>query len=270
MNIKKIRASLLFASALCAVSLSSHALIIGSYDTSRELYGFEGNDYLSEARQWLIDNGHTIVTTSNVDDTFLGSVDAFYTGLISSVSAPEILAMQDFVDVDGGFLFIQQDHDDGDWHSSSSDILSNWGIGNSAGSFFNDSGHVTVGSSSWVSDPNVVAGFSGSAHSTVNEIPDGFEVIARDSLDRVIMGVFDAGAGRSSDVFVATDIDFWSDNVGWQDTRNQMLWENIWNSVEVQIDPPDDKPVDDVAAPQALAILALGVSFLLSRRKRRP
>lgn len=251
--------------ALLSFAASANALVIGHYDNNRELYGLS-TGYISGAAQWLTDNGHTLVSTNTVNDAFLGTVDAFYTGLISSISADEIAAMQSFVDIDGGFLFIQQDHDSGPWHGPSSDILSNWGIGNSAGTFGNDSGHTTVGSSTWVTDPNIVNGFSGSAHSTINETPTGFEVIAQDDLGRAIMGVFDAGAGRSSDVFVATDIDFWS-SYGWGDNRNQLLWENIWTAADSQINPdPDPNPIPE---PTTMLLFGTGLAGLVAVGRKR-
>jgi len=265
---KKLVGVLAAAASISMVSQSASALIIGHYDNTRESYGLS-TGYISGAAQALVDMGHTLVSTNSADAAFLGSVDAFYTGLISSVSQTEIDAMQDFVDVDGGFLFIQQDHDSGGWHGPSSDILSNWGIGNSAGTFSNDGGHYTVGSSAWVTDPNAVAGFSGSAHSTINVIPQGFEVIARDDQDRAIMGVFDAGAGRSSDVFVATDIDFWSNGYGWSDNRNQLLWENIWTAAATQIEDDDDDDQVEVSEPGTLALISLGLIGLgMSRRRK--
>lgn len=247
----------------CLPAVPAFSLNIGHFDNSREQWGMS-TGYISGATQWLVDQGHTLVSTNTADEAFLGTVDAFYTGLIGSIATQEVSAMQSFVDDDGGFLFIQQDHDSGPWHAPSSDILSNWGISNSAGTFYNDSGHYTVGSTSWVTDPNAVAGFTGAAHSTLNVIPDGFEVIARDDLDRVIMGVFDAGAGRSSDVFVATDIDFWSDGIGWSDSRNQMLWENIWTSAAQQIDP-----VEPVPEPSTWLLLGTGLAGLAYYRRKK-
>lgn len=261
MNNKLIKSVMLGAVA-ALTSMQSSALVIGHFDSSRELYGMD-TGYISGATQWLTDNGHTLVSTDNADATFLSSVDAFYTGLISSVSTAEISAMQNFVDVDGGFLFIQQDYDGSAWHTASSQILANWGIGNSAGTYSNDSGHYTVGTSDWITQPNLVTGFTGSAHSSINVIPQDFEVLAYDDMDRAIMGVFDAGAGRSSDVFVATDIDFWS-SIGWADNRNQMLWENIWTAAAVQIEPPT---VTNANAPATLGLLAMALGLVHYRRK---
>ncbi|GGE61287.1 hypothetical protein GCM10011533_12220 [Streptosporangium jomthongense] len=245
-----------------ALTQPANALVIGHFDNTRELYGMS-TGYLSGATQWLADNGHTLVSTSEANASFLSTVDAFYTGLIGSVDTTEISAFQSFVDVSGGFLFIQQDHDGGSWHGPSSAILANWGIGNSAGTYSNDAGHTTVGSSTWVTEPHLVNGFTGSAHSTINEIPAGFDVLAEDDEGRAIMGVFDAGAGRSSDVFIATDIDFWSDGVGWGDTRNQNLWENIWTAASTQIDDPVSVP-----EPSTFALLGFGLMFLGLRRRK--
>jgi hypothetical protein len=61
--------------------------------------------------------------------------------------------------------------------------------------------------------------------------------LARDDADRIILGVFDAGGGRSSDVLIATDINFW-DTTGWTDSRNRDLWENIWQAAESQTTGP--------------------------------
>lgn len=262
MNTKRILKLSLLIAGLGMGAQQAHAMNIGYFDETRELYGFTG--YLSNAKQWLVAQGHTLISTNSANTAFLSGVDAFYTGLISTVSSAEISAMQSFVNTQGGFLFIQQDHDSGSWHAPSSQILSNWGIGNSAGTFSNDSGHYTVGSSTWVTNPNAIAGFTGSAHSSINEIPTGFEILARDDQDRVIMGVFDAGAGRSSDVFVATDINFWDDSFGWQDQRNRNLWENIWTGAVNQIDPPNGVP-----EPGSLALLGLGLAGLAALRKRK-
>jgi PEP-CTERM motif len=253
----------LVAAALLTIAASSaNALTIGHFDTTRELYGLSG-DYISGARQALLDAGHTLVAVNSVDAARLAGVDAFYTGLISSVSGAEIIAFRNFVNVQGGFLFIQQDYSDSPWHAASSQILNEWGIGNSVGSFSNDAGHYSVGTSTWVTDPNTIVGISGAQHSTINVIPVGFEVLMRDSANRAIAGVFDAGAGRSSDVFVATDIDFWSDAWGWNDVRNRNFWQNIWTGAARQIEPPTGVPL-----PGSLALLGLGL-FGLAYRKRK-
>jgi len=257
--------ALLFSTALFA-PVASQAIVIGYYDNSRELYGFSGGGpYLSQARQFLENQGHTLISTNLADAAFLSTVDAFYTGLVNSVSAAEIAAFQNFVNNDGGFLFIQQDHDSGPWHAPAQQILANWGIASSPGTFSNDSGHVTVGTSEWVTTPNVVTGFTGSAHSAIGNTPTGFETLATDNLGRIILGVFDAGAGRSSDVLIATDIDFWSDSFGWTDARNRALWENIWTSAAGQIDNGNGT----VPEPGTLALLGIGLLGGIARRAHR-
>jgi hypothetical protein len=261
------------------------ALTIGYYDDTREDWGFSGGviyedggvdpetglplppvekkqAYLLQAKQWLIDQGHTLVVTNEADAAFLSGVDAFYTGLIGSVFFEEVSAFHDFVNVQGGFLFIQTDWATSTWSEAANTILSSWGIAHD-GNYYNEdgtieTGHYTVGASEWVTDPNVVTGFVGGQHSVVTESPADFEVLAKDEQDRVIMGVFDAGAGRSSDVLIATDIDFWSDIAGWQDPRNQALWENIWQGVENQIEPVPEPSTMLLLGSGLVGVLALG------------
>ncbi|GEM_PF-822554 len=209
---------------------NSNALVIGHYDQSREINGFSDN-YLADARDALLLSGHTLVSTNDLSGGFLGNVDAFFTGLITTISTEEVTAMRNFVDTDGGFLFIQQDHGSGLWHGAGETILSNWEISTS-GLYFNDANHQTVGSSPWVSSPNLVDSFSGTAHGIISQSPDDFEVLGEDDLGRAILGVFDSGAGRSSDVLVSTDINMWT---AWDDERNRQLWDNIWNYADQQI-----------------------------------
>jgi hypothetical protein len=247
---------------LLLAAASAQAIVIGYYDGSRESWGFSGGGpYLSQAKQYLVDQGNTLVSTNMVDATFLSGVDAFYTGLISSVSSSEVAAMQNFVDNQGGFLFIQTDWTDAPWTAPANTILSNWGIAH-AGSYYNDSGHYTVGSSEWVTNPNVVTNFIGSDHSVVTSAPSDFEVLGRDSEGRTILGVFDAGAGRSSDVLISTDINFWDDLYGWQNASNRELWANIWQTASNQIDPP----VTPVPAAVVLGAMGLSLGGWLSRR----
>ncbi len=245
----------------------SDAMTIGYYDTSRELWGFDGNSYLSNAKQWLVNQGHTLVTTSNVDSSFLSGVDAFYTGLIKSVDNSEVLAMQNFVDKQGGFLFIQTDWASASWTAPANTILSNWGISH-GGDYSNDSGHYTVGSSDWVTSPNIVTNFIGGAHSVITSAPDSFEVLAKDSADRTIMGVFDAGAGRSSDVLVATDINFWDDDYGWANASNRKLWENIWKSADKQTGGNDDGGGTAVPEPATMLLFGSGLLGFITKRKK--
>ena len=240
---------------------AAQAMTIGYYDSSREDWGFSGGGpYLSQAKQWLVDQGHVLVATNDANSAFLSGVDAFYTGLVKNINGSEITAMQNFVDKQGGFLFIQQDHSSGAWFDANNQILANWGISTS-GTYSNDSGHQTLGTSSWVTDPNVVNNFIGAAHSTVTAAPTDFEILAKDSLDRTILGVFDAGGGRSSDVLIATDINFWDNSYGWTNAANRALWENIWTSASQQ--------TTNVPEPTPLVLFGLGLLMLTIRQHKK-
>jgi len=241
----------------------SNALLIGHFDNTRELHGLSTN-LLFSANRSLVDAGHTLVSTSQVDAGFLSTVDAFYSGLISEVSVAEVNAMRGFVDNDGGFLFVQQDHTSSSpWAGPVSQILANWGI-TTSGFYRNDAGNTVIGNSDWVTSPNVLSSFPGSGHSVIDTVPAGFEVLGVDDLGRAILGVFDAGAGRSSDVFISTDLNQWTQ---WSDLRTQELWENIWTVADNQINAVSS-PVTPVVEPSSLGLLSLGLVVLgFVRRK---
>ena len=260
---KNIHKLALLALAGVAFSTQALAITIGYYDSSRELYGFANNGYLSNARDWLTAQGNTLVAINYADSAALSHVDAFYTGLISTVDATEVAAFQNFVNVQGGFLFIQTDWADATWTAPANQILSSWGIVDS-GSYTDDSGNHTVGTSSWVTDPNTVTGLTTSAHSVITSAPSNFEVLAQDDANRTILGVFDAGAGRSSDVLISTDINMWDNSYGYADTRNQQLWANIWTSATTQIDGGNTVPDSG----STLALLGLALCAISGLRRR--
>ncbi len=88
--------------------------------------------------------------------------------------------MQSFVDTSGGFLFIQKTMTvQGVALDVQSKGLSNWGIGNSAGNIWSRfcSLYLRGTSDQGYANPNVVTGFIGSAHSTINEIPEVLKLL---------------------------------------------------------------------------------------------
>src|SRR5262245_47340519 len=166
--------------ALMATAANAHALVIGYFDETRA-FGFAGEGiqpgsppYLSQAKQFLIDQAYTLVSTNLADAAFLSGVDAFYTGLMSypkedpvtvcddsgncelefPVARAESQALHDFVTVQGGFLFVQHDHDAGGFVFPANDILQLFGFSGAKGDFVDDGTH-TVGTTHWVTEPNV-------------------------------------------------------------------------------------------------------------------
>jgi hypothetical protein len=255
---------------LLLTSLSASALTIGYFDSSRE---YDGNSaYLTNAYFALESAGHTLVATNTANASFLETVDAFYAGLLNNggISTDEVSALRDFVDVSGGFLFVQQDYSNAllwgfplpgvytDWYAPGQSILANWGI-TSSGSYTNDSGNVTVSSSAWV--PSLGLGFDGSLHGEINTKPTGFETLATDDLGRSILGVLE-GSGQSGDVFVATDLQFWT---GGDIVNNYVLWTGIWSNAEARILA---RNVNDVPEPVTLALLGIGLMGLASTRRK--
>ena len=183
-------AMLAFVIALLLSATPVAAMTIGYYDGTREAWGFSGNNYLSDAKQWLTDQGHTLVATSRADASFLSGVDAFYTGLVrDTYFEDELDAFEEFVGGQGGFLFVQQDWGPNNhWHAAAQQLLGRWDIGTEGS--HNSSQFQTVGTSDWVSDPNAVAAFSGAYHAVITsgEEQAGYERLAHDTADRSVLG----------------------------------------------------------------------------------
>lgn len=251
-------------------AFTTNALNIGYLDISREQYGFSaGGPYLSFAKQSLIDSGYTLLPTNKITPEYLATVDAFYFGL-TPISKPlesgELAALHDFVDENGGFLFVQSDWNKTTYVNRAQNvILGSYGITHD-GRFYDDLGNYTVGSSDWVSKNELVSSFSSGYHSVITSYPSDFEPLAYDQLNRVILGVLNPSNSRKGTVLVSTDINMWDNYKGWKDSKNQILWSNIWSTVSAQY-PTENS--NEIPEPQILSFLVFGVLFLFGSKLRK-
>jgi hypothetical protein len=251
--------------AVLAFSAQAFALSIGYFDNTRELYGFSsGTPYVGNAKQWLVDQGHTLVSTNTADAGFFSGVDAFYVGLTGSVTVPELAAMAAFVE-QGGFLFIQADHGL-PWATAASSLLATFGLAHDETPRGNGGADYTIVSNSdWVGPPGVDVGFIGDAHTRISTAPNDFEVLATGLQGETVLGVLYPTGSRLGAVVVATDINFWNNTHGWTDARNRSLWASIWNTAAGKPNPPGVPDNTSTAALLALSVLGLAA---LQRRRR--
>lgn len=257
-------AALVIASQACALS-------IGYFDSTRESFGFSGGGpYLGNAKQWLADQGHTLLATNTASGEFLGGVGAFYVGLLNSVTADELAAMTTFVD-EGGFLFLQADHAGTPaptWGPSATALLANWGfVHQNDYSTFGQDYQIAPDGTPWVPDSGQVPGFHGDRHSVITAAPDGSMVLATDDQGRTVLAVLEIGS-KGGAVIVANDINFWNNVDGWMDARNRSLWATLWQNAAARHDSANRVPETGATA-LLLATSLLGLAaFGRSRRTR--
>jgi hypothetical protein len=264
---------LLLVAGMSVAATSASAFTVGYFDSSREEYGLSG--FLAGARQSLIDSGYTLQGFSSVDTAGLANVDAFYMGPMrgsAGITNLEISVLDKFVRRQGGFLFIQSEWAPWTWTPSADAMMANWGIAATGIDQYGPDVFHTLGTSQWVSSPNSVSTFIGSAYSHLTLTPAGFEVLAEDRLGQAVLGVLDAGGGRSSDVLVSTDSDMWAANpydptTGWGNAANRALWQNIWQYAAEQTADGGNGGGGTVPEPGSLALM-LGSLGILGVRRR--
>ncbi len=233
----------------------AYAMNIGYFDTSRATGTLD--DFATNAKQSLLDSGHSLQSTSGINGTFLSNVDAFYTGNILSLSSEEVSALHNFVDIQGGFLFFQLDNGFAEEITTANSVLNHWDIvvDNTTGS---SPGSVVNSSSPWMS--GATGSYTSATYRKLVSTSSDFIRLAEGDNGDLHLGVLESDVGRAGNVFISTEYGMWF--VGGLPSANETLWDNIWNNAA------NVTSTEVVPEPSSFFTIGLALVFLAFKKKK--
>lgn len=248
MNLKMLKTAL--TGLVLSVSGFANAGLIGTFDERAGLYGngsyfsLIGGTHITNAANALINDGFSFVNLdAEITSAALSNLDSVYLSLAVSnvLSSAEVLTLSSYVN-DGGLLVVQADY-----NSGYQNLLSHFGVTPTSVS-------ALTGIQNVVNDyAPITNGEYGTVSSIYTASSNKF-IHSGTSLANGSVGVLEAGLGK---IVLFGDVNTFDDHSnGFNKEDDANLWRNTF-AMSQSVDVPE---------PSTLAIFALGIIGLASRR----